>query len=190
MLISSLQLIVALYASTLYTIPKFVLNEVSGCCSASVWTILIVRVFLYRFVYPDVRFVAGWDVHCAGLVESKRREAEWKEKEQVWLSAPTNSTDDGWGVAEGDDRWVGSDELLFTMIYAMRRGTWPSVERGIEVTIDVHSVLEGLMDKECSACRCLHIRTDLFFQPDQPFILQHCRYFQWKLRIHWFPLWS
>jgi hypothetical protein len=117
------------------------------------------------------------------LVESKRRETEWKEKEQVWSSAPTNSADDGWGVAEGDDQWVGSDEQLFTMIHAMSRGTWPSVERGIEVTIDVHSVLEGSMDKEHSACRCLCICTDLSFQPDQPFILQLRRYFRWKLHV-------
>jgi hypothetical protein len=95
------------------------------------------------------------------LVKSKRREAEWREKEQVWSSAPTNSTDGGWEVAEGDDRWVGSDESLFTTIYAMSSGTWPSVERGIEVTIDVHSVLERSMDQERSACRCLRIRTDL-----------------------------
>jgi hypothetical protein len=72
------------------------------------------------------------------------------------------------------------------MIHAISRGTWPSVERGIEVTIDVHSVLEGSMDKERSACRCLRIHTDLFFQPDQPFILQCRQYFRWKLRLHWF----
>jgi hypothetical protein len=95
------------------------------------------------------------------LVESKRREAEWRGKEQVWSSAPTNSTDGGWEVAEGDDRWVGSDESLFTTIYAMSSGTWPSVERGIEVTIDVHSVLERSIDQERSACRYLRIRTDL-----------------------------
>jgi hypothetical protein len=100
------------------------------------------------------------------LVESKRREAEWREaewreREQVWSSALTNSTDDGWEVAEGDDRWVGSDESLFTTIYAMSSGTWPSVERGIEVTIDVHSVLKRSMDQERSACRCLRICTDL-----------------------------
>jgi hypothetical protein len=104
------------------------------------------------------------------------------------LSALTNSSDDGWGVAEGDDRWVGSDEQLFTTFYAMNRGTWPSVERGVEVQIDIHSVLEGSLDKERSACRCLHIRTDQSFQPDQPFILQLRRYFRWKLCIPWFPL--
>jgi hypothetical protein len=127
--------------------------------------------------------MSGWDAHCAGLVESKKREAEWREREQVWSSAPTNSTDGGWEVAEGDDWWVGYDESLFTTIYAMSRGTWPSVERGIEVTIDVHSVLERSIDPERSACRCLHIRTDLVSQPDQPFILQHRRCFPWKLRL-------
>jgi hypothetical protein len=65
----------------------------------------------------------------------------------------------------------------------MSRGTWPSVERKVEVKINVHLVLEGLMDKERSACRCLRIRTDLSFQPDQPFILQLHQYFRWKLRI-------
>jgi hypothetical protein len=117
-------------------------------------------------------------VPCAGLDESKRKEAEWREKEQVWLSAPTNSTDDGWSVAEGGDRWVGSDEQLFTTIYTMSRGNWPSVERGVRVNIDVHSVLEKLVNKERSACRCLHIRTDLSFQPDQLFILQLRQYFR------------
>jgi hypothetical protein len=95
------------------------------------------------------------------LVESKRREAEWREKERVWSSASTNSTDGGWGVAEGDDGWVGSDESLFTTIYALSSGTWPSVERGIEVTIDVHSVLERSLDSERSACKCFCIHTDL-----------------------------
>jgi hypothetical protein len=86
-------------------------------------------------------------------------------------------------VAEGDDWWVGSDEQLFTTFYTMNRGTWPSVEKGVEVKIDVHSVLEGSLDKERSACRCLRIRTDLSFQPDQLFILHLRLYFRWKLRI-------
>jgi hypothetical protein len=41
------------------------------------------------------------------------------------------------------------------MFYAMSRGTWPGVKGGVEVVIDVHSVLEDLVDKECSACRLL-----------------------------------
>jgi hypothetical protein len=87
---------------------------------------------------------------------AKKREVEWKEKEQVWASAPTNYTDDGWGVTEGDDRWVGSDERLFNTLYAIYRGTWPSIAGGVEVTVDVHLVLEGSPDKECSACRSLY----------------------------------
>jgi hypothetical protein len=39
----------------------------------------------------DVLFT-GWDAHCAGLNEARKREAEWREKEQVWASAPTNCT--------------------------------------------------------------------------------------------------
>jgi hypothetical protein len=103
----------------------------------------------------DVSFT-GWDTHCAGLDVAKKREAEWKEKEQVWALAPTNCTDDGWGVAEGDNRWVSSDEQLFNTLYAMYRGTWPSVVGEVEVTVDVHSVLEGSLDKERFACRSLY----------------------------------
>jgi hypothetical protein len=90
------------------------------------------------------------------LTEARKREAEWKEKEQVWVSAPTNCTDDGWGVAEGNDRWVSSDEQLFNTLYAMYRGTWPSVAGGVEVTVNVYSVLEGSLDKERSTCRSLY----------------------------------
>jgi hypothetical protein len=90
------------------------------------------------------------------LDDSKRREAEWREKEQVWSSAPTNSTSGSWDVAEGDDWWVGSDEQLFNTVYAMYRGTWPSVESGIEVTVDIHSVPKESVDKERSACRSLY----------------------------------
>jgi hypothetical protein len=38
----------------------------------------------------------------------------------------------------------------------MSRGAWLSVESGVKVTIDVHSVLEGPVDKECSTCRLLY----------------------------------
>jgi hypothetical protein len=60
-------------------------------------------------VLIDVLFT-GWDAHCAGLTEARKREAEWKGKEQVWVSALSNRTDDGWGIAEGDEQWVKSDE--------------------------------------------------------------------------------
>jgi hypothetical protein len=75
--------------------------------------------------------------------------------EQHWETAPTNSNND-WGVIEDDPhRWVASDEKLFTMFYAMSRGVWPSMEGGVKVSIDVHSVLKGSVDKEHSACRLL-----------------------------------
>jgi hypothetical protein len=63
---------------------------------------------------------------------------------------------------------------------------WPSVEGGIEVSVEVQSNV-GDLAEERTACRCFRIRTDLFLQPDQPFILQRCQYFRWKLRILWFP---
>jgi hypothetical protein len=90
------------------------------------------------------------------LDTARKREAEWKEKEQMWESAPTNSSDGSWGVYESDDRWVGSDEQLFNTLYVMYRGNWPSVLGGVEVTVDVHLVLEGSLDKERSACRSLY----------------------------------
>jgi hypothetical protein len=96
---------------------------------------------------------AGWDTHCPGLAEAQKGEAEWKEKEQVWSSAPTNSTS-GWDVTEDDPyhyRWVASDAKLFTTLYAMSRGVRPSVEKGIEVSIEVHSDLQ----EEHPTCRSL-----------------------------------
>jgi hypothetical protein len=102
----------------------------------------------------------GWDAHCAGLDAAQRREDEWKEMEKRWESAPTNSTSDGWGSIEDGSRWVGSDEQLFLVLYDMYRGVWPSMGRGaegIEVTVDVHLVLEGSLDKERSACRSLYL---------------------------------
>jgi hypothetical protein len=67
------------------------------------------------------------------LVEAQKREAEWKEKEQVWSAAPSNSTS-GWGVIEDDPHhhlWVSSEEKLFTTFHAMSRGVWLSVEKGL-----------------------------------------------------------
>jgi hypothetical protein len=98
-------------------------------------------------------------------VETRRSKAKWKEKEQVWSLTPTNSTSDSWGVAEGDHWCVALDEKLFTTFYAMSRGTWLSMEGGIKVTIDVHSVLKGSVDKECSTCRLL-VFIDRLLVPD------------------------
>jgi hypothetical protein len=121
------------------------------------------------------------------LTAARKREEEWKEKEGLWETAPTNS-DIGWDIPEDDPRrlaWQGSDTKLVMTTHAMSRG-WPSVAGGIEVSVEVCSNAEDLVE-ECTACRCFRIHTDLFFQPDQPFILQLCRYFRWKLHVLWFP---
>jgi hypothetical protein len=84
----------------------------------------------------------------------------------------------GWDVPEGDPRrldWQASDSKLSTTFHTISRG-WPSVAGGIEVSVEVRSNA-GDLAEECTACRCFCIRTDLSFQPDQPFILQHSRYF-------------
>jgi hypothetical protein len=121
------------------------------------------------------------------LTAARKREAEWKEKEGLWETAPTNG-DIGWDIPEDDPRrlaWQASDTKLVMTMHAMSRG-WPSVEGGIEVSVEVYSN-PGDLTEERSACRCFCIHTDLSSQPDQPFILKLCWYFQWKLRILWFP---
>jgi hypothetical protein len=112
---------------------------------------------------------------------------EWREREVAWATAPTNS-DSGWDIPEDDPRrldWQASDVKLATTLHAVICG-WPSVEGGIEVSVEVHSNM-GDLTEECTACRCSCICTDLSFQPDQPFILQLRQYFQWKLRKLSFP---
>jgi hypothetical protein len=111
------------------------------------------------------------------LTAARKREGECKEKEELWESAPTNSVV-GWGVLEDDPRrpdWQASDSKLSMTVHALSRG-WPSVAGGIEVSVEVRSNA-GDLAKECTACRCFCIHTDLSFQPDQPFILQRHRYF-------------
>jgi hypothetical protein len=107
----------------------------------------------------EVLFI-GWDAHCAGLDTARKREAEWKETEQRWESTPTTDTADDWGLIEEGSQWVGSDVQLFLALYDMYRGVWPNPGRGVEaidVPVDVHSVLEGSLDKERSACRSLYL---------------------------------
>jgi hypothetical protein len=94
----------------------------------------------------------------------------------------------GWDIPEDDPcrlAWRASDAKLVMTTHAVSRG-WPSVEGGIEVSVEVCSSM-GDLAEEHPACRCFHIHTDLCFQPDQPFILQLRRYFRWKLRILSFP---
>jgi hypothetical protein len=112
------------------------------------------------------------------LTAARKREAEWKETSESWETAPTNSVV-GWDVPEDDPRrgdWQASDTKLLTTVHAISHG-WPSVEGGVEVSVEVCSNAEDIVE-ERTACRCFCIRTDLSFQPDQPFILQLCRYFR------------
>jgi hypothetical protein len=97
-----------------------------------------------------------WDTHCPSLVEARKREAEWKEKEQHWATAPMNS-DAGWNVSEDDSSHqlrLASEEKLFMTCHVMSQGVWPSVERGVEVSIEVHLDLKD-SEKERPACRLL-----------------------------------
>jgi hypothetical protein len=108
---------------------------------------------------------------------ARKREAEWKEKEGLWETAPMNS-DIGWDIPEDNPRrlvWRASGDKLVTTMHAMNRG-WPSVEGGIEVSMEVHSNAGDLVE-ERTTCRCFCIHTDLSFQPDQLSILQLRRYF-------------
>jgi hypothetical protein len=100
-----------------------------------------------------------------------------EETTDSWETAPTNSVI-GWDVPEDDPRrgdWQASDSKLLMTVHAVSRG-WPSVEGGIEVSVEVCSNA-GNLAEECTTCRCSYIHTNLSFQPDQPFILQLCRYF-------------
>jgi hypothetical protein len=112
---------------------------------------------------------------------------EWKETEGLWETAPINGSI-GWDIPEDDPcrlAWRDSGAKLVTTTHALSLG-WPSIEGGIEVSVEVCSDAGNLVE-ERAACRCFCICTDLSFQPDQPFILQHRWYFRWKLHIPWFP---
>jgi hypothetical protein len=107
----------------------------------------------------EVSFI-GWDAHCVGLDAARKQEAAWKETEQRWESAPITDTADDWGPVEEGSQWVGSDIQLFLALYDMYRGVWLSPTRRVEVVdvpVDVHSFLEGSLDKEHSACRSLYL---------------------------------
>jgi hypothetical protein len=69
--------------------------------------------------------------------------------------APTSS-DAGWDIPEDDPHhqgWLASDTKLVTTLHAMSCG-WLSVDRGIEVSIKVHSDLSDSVE-EHPACRSL-----------------------------------
>jgi hypothetical protein len=88
------------------------------------------------------------------LVAAREWEAKWKSEEEQWETALTSS-DVGWGIPEDDPRcqeWLGSKAKLVTTLHAMSRG-WPSLEGGIEVSIEVHSDLSD--PEERPTCRSL-----------------------------------
>jgi hypothetical protein len=83
----------------------------------------------------------------------RKREAKWKETSDSWETAPTNSVV-GWDVPEDDPRgdWQASNTKLFMTVHAVSRG-WPSVAGGVEVSVEVRSNAEDIVE-ECTACRC------------------------------------
>jgi hypothetical protein len=89
-----------------------------------------------------------------GLTAARKQEAEWKEREVAWATAPTNS-DSGWDIPKDDSRcldWQDSDVKLVTTMHAVSCG-WPSIEGGIEVSVEVRSNT-GDLAEEHTACRC------------------------------------
>jgi hypothetical protein len=103
--------------------------------------------------------LTGWDADCAGLDAARKREADWKETEQRWESAPMSPDNGGWGPIKEGSRWVDPDVKSFLVLYDMYRGVWPNpVQRiaAIDVPVDVHSVIAGSLDREHSACRSLY----------------------------------
>jgi hypothetical protein len=74
------------------------------------------------------------------------------------------NSDNDWGLPEDDPHCQvlqASDDQLVMMLHAMGCG-WPSVEGGIEVSVEVCSNM-GDLAKERTACRCFCIHTDLSF---------------------------
>jgi hypothetical protein len=64
-------------------------------------------------------------------------------------------TDDSWGILEDDPcrkEWIESDSKV-SVSYPTSHQGWPSVEGGVEVSIEVYSDLKD--SEECPACRLL-----------------------------------
>jgi hypothetical protein len=101
------------------------------------------------------------------------KEAEWKAREahndaQEWGvgTRPTTPLEEGWGVPVDDEHWVEwstSDNKVLVSYPSLNR-SWPSVERGVEVTIEVRS---DIVEPESgrSAYRSLML-IDRFSVPD------------------------
>jgi hypothetical protein len=101
------------------------------------------------------------------------KEAEWKVKEtqndvQEWGvdSRPTTPLEEGWGAPMDDEHraeWSTSDSKV-SVSYPSINCSWPSVEGGVEVAIEVRSnVVES--ESGCSACRSLML-IDCLSVPD------------------------
>jgi hypothetical protein len=101
----------------------------------------------------------GWDAQCAGLDATRKREADWKDNELRWETAPMSHDADDWGLIEEGSRWVDPDVQSFLTLYGVCRGVWPNPvwkADPIAMPVDVHSVIAGSLDRECSACRSLY----------------------------------
>jgi hypothetical protein len=109
------------------------------------------------------------------------REVEWKacesqrDEEIGWGEDRRPSSPlEGWpGVSEDDERrkeWAASESRVTTSYHSINRG-WPSIEGGVEVTIEVCSDASK-HEKERSACRSLVI-IDYISVPDLLSFLYH-----------------
>jgi hypothetical protein len=102
----------------------------------------------------------GWDAHCAGLDAARKREADWKDNELRWETAPKSRDADDWNPIEEGSRWVDPNVQSFLTLYDMYRGVWPNPVWKVDpivVPVDVHSVIAGSLDRERSACRSLYL---------------------------------
>jgi hypothetical protein len=98
-------------------------------------------------------------------------EAEWKVKEQSnyeqWATADELDDDTGgWNIPLDDphcQEWMELESRLTVSYPAINRG-WPSVDAGVEVSIEVHSDLKD-SEGECPTCRLL-ISMDCLSVPD------------------------
>jgi hypothetical protein len=107
------------------------------------------------------------------------REAEWKAKEshnyeQFNHDEQHESDDDGtWGIPKDDSHrveWEASESRVSVSYPASHRG-WPSVEGGVEVSIEISSDLKD-SEEECPACR-LPMFIDRLSVPDLLSFLCH-----------------
>jgi hypothetical protein len=122
---------------------------------------------------------AEWDAKCPGLDAACIQEAEWKAKEQSnfeqWVTTHELDDEDDscWKIPDDDPRrkeWIELDSRMVISYPAINWG-WPSMERGVEVSIEVHSDLKDF-EEECPACR-LPMLIDSLLVPDLLSSLHH-----------------